>query len=186
MTKLTHSDDYGTPKIVVDYIERNYALCKFTLDACASEHNHKCDNYFDRKQNMFRMQLNQPTFMNPIYGKKGWHRLYGKRLPNGKREILKEWFNDYGTGDFVKFAHDQFEKHQQTIAVLLFANVSSSVYFQKYVGETMLAQIKNACRVFFYPKRICFEDANGEPVGTPSLSSIVAVYDQRFSERYSF
>jgi len=173
MTKLNGKDDYGTPRIVVNYIERNYALTEFQLDACASDYNFKCEKYFDKKQNMFRMQLNRPTFMNPIYGKKGWHT---------DKKTGEKWFNEYGTGDFLKFAHDQHFKHNSIIAVLVFANISSSDYFKKYVGETPHIRAINECEVFFYPKRICFEDENHKSVGTPSLSSMVIVYDKRFAK----
>ncbi len=172
MTKLTGKDDWGTPKFWVDYFERNYSLCKFEIDACASDYNHKCEKYFDKKQNMFRMQLDKPTFMNPIYGKKGWHT---------DKTTKTKWFNEYGTDDFIKFAHAQHIKHKMPITVLVFANISSSDYYQKYVGETPEIRHQNNCDVFFPPKRIQFEDEFGKSVGTPSLSSMVICYDQRFA-----
>jgi len=188
MTKLSGKDDWGTPKLVVDYIERNYAMCKFEIDACASDYNHKCDFYITKEMNLFRHKLNKPFFMNPIYGKKGTRKIYKRDENNkpvldgsGKRIVIGEIYNEYGTEDFVKFAHDEFFRHGQTGAVLLFANVSSSEYYQKYVGETPEDRIKNSCDIFMYPKRIGFEDSDGKPVGTPSLSSMVVVYDERFA-----
>ena len=171
MTKLTGKDDWGTPIDWVHYFERNYALTEFQIDACASEYNYKCANWFGKNQDMFRMQLNCPTFMNPIYSKKGWHH---------NKKTGEKWFIEKGTDDFVKFAHDQHFKHNSVIAVLLFANVSSSKYFKRYIGETPDIRASNQCELFFPPKRIEFENKSGNPVGTPSLSSMVVVYDKRF------
>lgn len=190
LTKLTGKDDYGTPRFVVDYIERNYALTKFEIDACASDYNHKCDFYITKRMNLFRHKLNRPFFMNPIYGKKGLRKIYktdpetGKPiLDNGKKIVIGEVHNEYGTADFVKFAHDQFMIYRKTGAVLLFANTSSSEYIQEFVGETPEARKENSCEIFLYPRRIQFEKyENGVqvPDGTPAMSSIVIVYDERF------
>lgn len=189
MTKLTGRDDWGTPKLVVDYIERNYVLKKFEIDACASDYNHKCDFYITKKMNMFRHQLKKTFFMNPIYGKKGTRNIYkvdenNKKILDEKNRpiVIGQIHNEYGTADFVKFAHDQHFKHNSTGAVLLFANVSSSDYYQKFVGETPDERIKNHCDIFMYPRRIAFENPDGSPVGTPSLSSMVVVYDERFAQ----
>ncbi len=173
MTKLNGKDDWGTPRWWVDYFERNYALCEFEIDACASDYNHKCEQYFDKKQDMFRMQLNKPFFMNPIYSKAGWHT---------DKKTGDKWFIEKGTDSFVKFAYDQHFKHNVTGAVLLFANVSSSEYFKRYIGETPDIRKANECELFFPIKRIQFEDEKGNPTGTPSLSSMVVVYDQRFAK----
>jgi len=176
MTKLTGKDDYGTPKKVVNYIAVHYAKTTFEIDACASKYNHKCSYYITKDMNLFYHKLDRPTFMNPIYGKKGY-RTFNK----GKSDEYTI-YNKYGTADFVRYAHGQHIKYDTTMAVLLFGNVSSSEYFQLFVGETPEDKGKNHCEVFHYPKRISFENEFGYSIGTPSLSSIVVVYDKRFGK----
>lgn len=175
MIKLTGKDDWGTPINVYHYIEKEYVKKQFQLDACASDYNFKHQNYYSKKDNMFSKQLDCTTFMNPIYGKKGW---------KTDKKTNQKTFNEYGTGDFIEFAHKQHFKHDSTIAILVFSNVSSSDYFQKYVGATPEIRKRNECEVFFYPKRISFLDSNKKTVGMPSLASMVIVYDKRFGKNY--
>lgn len=180
LTKLSGKNDYGTPFKVIERIEEKYIKTKFKIDACASDYNAKCDTYFTPEQNMFAQQLDDTFFMNPTYNKKGY------RTFNKGRADEYKIYNEFGTDDFVKFAHDQHFKHNSIGAVLLFANTSSSEYIQKFVGETFEDRIKNECEIFLYPKRIQFDEfENGikKPTGTPAMSNYVIVYDSRFGRK---
>lgn len=178
---LTHKDEYATPRHAFLKIEKEYAKTKFVLDACASKWNAQCKMYITKEQDMFNFDFKWPTFMNPIYGKKGkWTINKGK--PNEQ-----SGFNKYGTEDFVSYAHAQHFKHDQVISILLFANTSSSDYIQKYVGETPEDRMNNECEIFLYPNRIRFyEKLNGTIVqsGTPAMSNFVIVYDKRFKRKF--
>lgn len=179
-TKLTGTDNYGTPIDVVDYISEKYVKAKFVIDACASNYNAKCDVYFTKQDNMFEQQLDETFFMNPIYGKKGY------RTVEKGTMYEHQIYNEYGTGDFLKFARDQHFKHNSIGAVLLFANTSSSKYIHNFVGETPEDRIKNECELFLYPRRISFDEFEHGvkiPNGTPAMSSYVVVYDSRFGRK---
>lgn len=173
MTKLTGTVDWGTPIADFNYIESEYVGRPFEIDACASILNYKVKNFFSKDDSLFNHRLNKPTFMNPPYAKKG------KRTDKKTGETI---FNEYGVDDFVRYAHQQFHHWQEPIAILLFSNVSSSKYYQDCVGEKPQDKKNNSVAVFDYPKRIQFLNNLQKPVGTPSLSSIVVLYDVRFGK----
>ena len=166
MVKLTGKDDWGTPVDVYKHIEKEYAKKPFELDACASDYNFKHENYYSKKDDMFSKELDCTTFMNPIYGKKGW---------KTDKKTGEKSFNKHGTGDFIEFAYKQHFKHDSTITILVFSNISSSDYFQRCVGETPKIRKENECEIFFYAKRISFLDSNKKTVGMLSLASMVIV-----------
>lgn len=41
----SRSDEWATPQWLFDKLDNKY---RFTLDPCATEHNHKCDRYFTK------------------------------------------------------------------------------------------------------------------------------------------
>jgi len=80
-------------------------------------------------------------------GKKGW---------KTDKKTKQKTFNEYGTGDFIEFAHKQHFKHDSTITISVFSNVSSSDYFQKYVGATPEIRKKMSVKFSFILKEFHF------------------------------
>lgn len=72
--KKTRRDDWATPWYFFKILD---AIFHFTLDPCASDENHKCDNYFTKEQNGLMQNwygfndLEEKTvFVNPPYNAK--------------------------------------------------------------------------------------------------------------------
>lgn len=66
--------EWGTPRDFYEKLNKKYS---FTLDACASANNAKCENYFTLAQDGLRQDWSGHTvFCNPPYGKeiKAWVR----------------------------------------------------------------------------------------------------------------
>lgn len=58
--------EWGTPQDLFDAYDRRF---DFTLDACASDHNHKCARYFTREDSCLEKNLEgERVWMNPPYG----------------------------------------------------------------------------------------------------------------------
>lgn len=64
MSSLT--DDWGTPQKLFDELNKEFS---FTLDACASAHNHKVDNYFSIADDALVQNWTGVVWMNPPYGR---------------------------------------------------------------------------------------------------------------------
>ena len=60
--------DYGTPLWLYDLMDEEY---NFDLDVCANEQNHKCDRYYNEKDNALDPDIrwNATSFCNPPYGR---------------------------------------------------------------------------------------------------------------------
>lgn len=60
------TDDWGTPQALFDDINAEFG---FTLDACASAHNFKVDNYFTKEDDALTKDWTGMVWMNPPYGR---------------------------------------------------------------------------------------------------------------------
>ncbi|WP_349533975.1 DNA N-6-adenine-methyltransferase [Leuconostoc citreum] len=58
--------DWETPQLFFEELNKKY---KFDLDACASDDNHKVDNYFTEEDNALTKLWNGNVFVNPPYGR---------------------------------------------------------------------------------------------------------------------
>lgn len=59
-------DDWETPQNLFDKLNDEF---HFELDVAASEHNHKCEKYFDRDIDGLSQRWHGVCFMNPPYGR---------------------------------------------------------------------------------------------------------------------
>lgn len=62
------SDEWSTPQWLFDELNAEF---HFTLDACATEENHKCDKYYTKKQDGLKQNWGGVVFCNPPYSKIG-------------------------------------------------------------------------------------------------------------------
>jgi len=60
------TDQWATPQGLFDELNAEFG---FTLDACASEWNHKVDNYFDEAMDSLKQGWTGTVWMNPPYGR---------------------------------------------------------------------------------------------------------------------
>ena len=59
-------EEWGTPQNLFDNLNKEF---NFTLDVCALEENHKCDNYFTPETDGLSQQWIGSCWQNPPYGK---------------------------------------------------------------------------------------------------------------------
>ena len=65
-TLFSHeSDEWATPQDLYDELNREF---HFTLDACATEENHKCERYYTKRDNGLNIYWGgESVFCNPPY-----------------------------------------------------------------------------------------------------------------------
>lgn len=80
----SNSDEWGTPKSTFEYLNKLY---QFDLDSCASEFNHKCDNYYTSKDNALIKKWNGVVWCNLPYSK-------GLQVEFIKKAIHEVYHND--------------------------------------------------------------------------------------------
>lgn len=106
MNKILYSskkEDWETPQWLFDELNKEF---HFTLDPCADELNHKCNNYFTIKDNGLEQSWeNEIVFCNPPYGRK-----------------IRNW---------IKKAYDESQNHN-VIVVLLIPSRTDTTYFHEY------------------------------------------------------
>lgn len=62
----SNRDDWETPDYFFQYWNMQY---DFDLDACANDHNHKCQNFFSTEQDALQQKWFGNVWMNPPYGR---------------------------------------------------------------------------------------------------------------------
>lgn len=60
----SEKDEWATPQDLFDELDSKF---KFTLDVCASEANHKCEDYFSETDNALDREWSGVCWMNPPY-----------------------------------------------------------------------------------------------------------------------
>lgn len=102
----SNKDDWETPRAFFDELNREF---HFTLDAAASDTNHKVDNYFTKETDALTSDWGgEVVFCNPPYGRevpKWVEKAYKESLkPNTTVVLLvasrtdTRWFHDYILG----------------------------------------------------------------------------------------
>lgn len=97
------TDDWSTPQDFFDELNTEF---NFNLDPCASDTNHKCQNYFTKEQNGLTKSWEHYTiFCNPPYGRdiKYWvEKAYNEFLKGDTTVVMllpartdTKWFHDY-------------------------------------------------------------------------------------------
>lgn len=105
MDKVLFSSDsteWGTPWDLFNKLNRKF---NFTIDVCANEFNHKCDKYYNIKQNGLSKKWFGNVWCNPPYGReiKHWVKKAYDSSRNGKCLVVMlipartdtEWFHRY-------------------------------------------------------------------------------------------
>jgi len=105
------TEEWSTPQNIFDVLDKEF---HFTLDPCATDENHKCENYYTKEDNgLIQSWVGHSVFMNPPYGneiskwvKKAW---LSTQKPNTKVVCLlpartdTKWFHKYCTHGEIWF-----------------------------------------------------------------------------------
>ena len=63
----SNTDEWATPKSFFEELNKEF---KFTLDPCATDFNHKCNNYFTKEEDGLKQDWSKyRVFCNPPYGR---------------------------------------------------------------------------------------------------------------------
>lgn len=94
-------DDWETPQDLFDKLNTEF---HFTLDAAASDTNHKCEHYYTIEDNALQKDWDRSTFVNPPYGKDlgKWVEKCFREAKKGNTVVMlvfartdTKWFHDY-------------------------------------------------------------------------------------------
>jgi len=104
------SEDWATPQDFFDLVDEEF---HFTLDACASDWNHKCDNYFTKESDgLSKDWSDDVVWMNPPYGReisKWMKKAYESSLEGAVVVCLvpartdTAWWHDYAMHGDIRF-----------------------------------------------------------------------------------
>lgn len=105
----SNTDQWATPPKLFAELDDEFG---FTLDACASEWNHKVDNYFDEEMNALVQDWTGVVWMNPPYGRtigQWMKKAYESSLSGATVVCLipsrtdTKWWHDYAMKGEVRF-----------------------------------------------------------------------------------
>lgn len=106
---VSESVEWGTPQALFDELDAEFG---FTLDAAASLHNHKCDNYFTVEDDALSRDWDGVVWLNPPYGRvlRFWIRKAFEESLRGSTVVClipartdTAWWHDYVMGAEVRF-----------------------------------------------------------------------------------
>lgn len=80
--QMSETPEWETPQWLFDLLDNEF---HFTLDVCASESNHKCEQYFSKQDNGLTQPWTGTCWMNPPYGReiKSWMEKAKEESENG-------------------------------------------------------------------------------------------------------
>jgi site-specific DNA-methyltransferase (adenine-specific) len=101
-------DNWSTPDLLFDQLHEEF---KFNLDACASDWNYKCYNYFGEKDDAFSKTWGGVVWMNPPYSNCGtWVKKAFEECQKGSTivclipgRVETNWFHDYCVPHEIRF-----------------------------------------------------------------------------------
>lgn len=110
--------EWETPQDFFDQLNEEF---HFTLDVCASDHNKKCDNYFDEAADGLKMKWEGVCWMNPPYGRgvdRWMKKAYEESLVRGTTTVClvhartdTKWFHDYAMKGELRFIKGRLKFH---------------------------------------------------------------------------
>jgi len=119
LLRSSNSDEWGTPNWLYDNLNAEF---EFDLDVCASDENHKHENYFSINDDALNRSWNGNVFCNPPYSK---------------------------TAKFLEKAHEELRLGNcKTAVFLIFANTETK-YFHNYIlGKAEIRFLKGRLKFF--------------------------------------
>lgn len=112
----TGKDDWGTPQELYDRLNKEF---NFTLDACASTYNYKCDKYYTKEQDgLNKSWKGETVFCNPPYSREG------------------------GQAKWIEKCYKEAKEHDITVVALLPARTDTRVFHNFVIGKAEIRFIK--------------------------------------------
>ena len=105
----SESVEWGTPTDLFEKLDKEF---KFTLDAAASNKNHKCARYFTKEDNALDKDWTGVVWLNPPYGRviHDWIKKAYEEYKKGSVVVCllpartdTRWFHDYALKGEVRF-----------------------------------------------------------------------------------
>ncbi len=133
------TDMWATPQ---EFFAKLNAVHAFTLDACATVENAKCERYYTPEQDGLKQEWNGVVWMNPPYGReisKWMEKAYESSLKGAKVVCLvpartdTAWWHDYAVRGQIEFLRGRLKfgnaKHSAPFpsAVVTFTPVSMGI-----------------------------------------------------------
>ena len=147
--KLMFSSDktyWETPKNLFDTLNEEF---HFTLDAAASDANHKCPRYFTEEQDGLLQDWGGETvFCNPPYGRKE-------------------------TGLWTKKCYEESCKPGTTVVLLIPARTDRASFHDYIIGKAELRFLRGRLQFEINGEPVL--DRNGKPMNAP-FPSMIAIY----------
>ena len=168
----SNNREYETPQVLFDEL---HALHRFTVDACASESNTKCDWWYSQSDSLLDLELGalkgERVFMNPPYGNPERPCV----LERCKKKICQErghHISRYipGVYDFVQRAF--LESALGSLWVCILPARTDTRWFHQFCWDRDVCDTREGICVDFLDQRIRFE-LGGEPENQPLFPSII-------------
>lgn len=138
---------WETPQWLFDELDSEF---HFTLDAAASDSNHKCKQYFTAEDDGLRQNWEgQTVFVNPPYGNKE-------------------------TGEWTRKCYEEAQKPGTTVVLLIPARTDRKS-FHNYIYDIDTYTTRPGVALRFLEGRLKFE-LDGTPVGTAPFPSMVVIF----------
>lgn len=149
----SNSQQWETPKAFFDRLNSAY---RFTLDACATQENAKCENFFSPEQDGLKQSWSgHSVWINPPYQPARKACKFGcKKATCVERGHLT--YDVAGQYDWVKKAHDEVRENNCRVAVCLLPARTDTKLFHDYVMR--------ASMVWFVRGRLTFVGAPASAV----------------------
>lgn len=133
------SAEWPTPEVAFNALNEEFG---FTLDPCATHHNHKCPKYYtEQEDGLHQTWAPETVFMNPPYGRSidRWVRKAHLESLQGATVVCllpartdTAWWHDYCMRGQIRFIRGRlkFAGHDNSApfpsAIVIFSNLSSS------------------------------------------------------------
>lgn len=183
------SVEWGTPQFLYDWLNRQY---QFKLDPCATDKNHKCDQYFtiaDDGINKNWSDYADAVFMNPPYGNS---ESVCKRNCTKKKCLKRGYHNlEYtpGIGDWVEKAHTESDKGIDVVC-LIPARTDTSGWWHRHcmkadridfvVGRLSFgSSVNNVLSPATFPSAIVYFLGKTNQITHPEKPAIYSLYINR-------
>ncbi len=138
---------WETPQALFDELNEEF---HFTLDAAASDDNHKCSRYFTAQNSGLEQDWGgQSVFVNPPYG-------------------------NTETGDWTRKCYEEAQKPDTTVVLLIPARTDRKSFHQ-YIYDSDTYTERPGVKIRFLKGRLKFE-LSGQPVGTAPFPSMVVIF----------
>lgn len=133
---------WETPQALFDSLDEEF---HFTLDAAASDGNHKCDRYFTEQDDGLKQDWGgQTVFCNPPYGNKE-------------------------TGEWTRKCWEESQKPDTTVVMLIPARTDRKSFHQYILGQSEIRFLEGRLKFEINGEPVLDKDGKPSPAPFPSM-----------------